>query len=80
MMSQKHTEARLEDAIEYCLIEQHGYRKGVPGHFDVERAVEPGALIAFIKSTQLKLRQSLETIFEFKKRTLVHFAVDQDLV
>ena len=53
-MSKKHTEDKLEDAIEYQFLELDRYQKGVSGDFDTERAMEPARVIAFIKQTQDK--------------------------
>ena len=50
----KHTEDRLEDAIEYQFIEKDCYKEGVSGGFDTERALEPARIIAFIEKTQEK--------------------------
>jgi type I restriction enzyme R subunit len=61
-MMKKHTEARLEDAIEYCMVEVHKYEKGSSSDFDVERALEPKRIIEFIKSTQLKTWKALEIV------------------
>ncbi|KHE91797.1 MAG: DEAD/DEAH box helicase, partial [Candidatus Scalindua brodae] len=58
----KHTEDRLEDAIEYQFIEKDCYKEGVSGGFDTERALEPARVIAFIEKTQTKLWQSLKAI------------------
>ena len=61
-MSKKHSEARLEEAIEHCLLNDHGYEKGQSSDFDVERALEPTAVIRFIKATQAKVLAGLEAV------------------
>ena len=58
----KHTEARLEDAIEHCLITDHSYEKGQSKDFDVERALEPARIIEFIKATQEKVWAGLVAV------------------
>lgn len=61
-MSKKHTEARLEDAIEYCLITEHGFIKGESSDYDAALALEPVRVIAFFKATQEKTWNALEAI------------------
>lgn len=61
-MTKKHTEARLEDAIEHCLAQQHHYDIGQSKDFDVERALEPARVIDFIKATQDKVWSGLVAI------------------
>ena len=58
----KHTEKQFEDAIEHCLIHEHGYTKGVSQDYDAVLAMEPERVICFIKSTQPKMWDALETI------------------
>lgn len=58
----KHTEDRLEDAIEYCLINEHHYKQGQSKDFDVEKAIEPARVIDFIKATQEKVWSGLEAV------------------
>ena len=58
----KHTEDRLEDAIEYQFLEKDCYAKGCSDEFDTERAIEPARVITFIEKTQSKLWQSLKGI------------------
>lgn len=48
----KYTELRFEEAIEYTLIEQGGYRKGDPSSFDVKKALFDVDVIEFISSSQ----------------------------
>ena len=57
-----HTEARLEDAIEYYLLNDGGYIKGDSKDFDPNRALEPQRIIGFIRETQEKHWASLFTI------------------
>lgn len=61
-MSKKHTEARLEDAIEHYLITQHGFVKGESSDYDASLALEPERLVAFFKATQEKIWNALEAI------------------
>ena len=58
----KHTEARLEDAIEHCLITDHSYEKGQSKDFNVEKALEPARIIEFIKATQEKVWAGLVAV------------------
>lgn len=62
MNRKKHTEARLEDAIEHHLINEGGYVQGVQADFDPVRALEPARVIAFIKETQPKQWRNLFAI------------------
>ena len=66
-----HTEERLEDAIEHCLIQQHGYQQGHSQDFDAQRAIEPQRVIDFIKATQAKVWAGLEAIHGEATRELV---------
>lgn len=61
-MAKKHTEDRLEDAIEHCLIQQHHYQVGQSDDFDTEKALEPGRVIDFVKATQAKVWGSLVAV------------------
>lgn len=54
-MNKKHTEDRLEDAIEHCLIDEHRYQQGQSKDFDVQKAIEPARVIDFIRATQDKI-------------------------
>mgnify|MGYP001550211803 CR=1 FL=1 len=58
----KHTENRLEDAIEYWLLNEHGYDKGASKDYDVEHALEPARVIKFIKETQEKVWNNLTAV------------------
>lgn len=58
----KHTEDRLEDAIEYQFIEHDCYQKGASEDFDTERAIEPVRVLTFIQNTQDKQWQALKGI------------------
>tara|TARA_Y100001973_G_C5204218_1_gene340251 strand:- start:1806 stop:4868 length:3063 start_codon:yes stop_codon:yes gene_type:complete len=58
----KHTEARLENAIEHCLIHEHHYQRGLSKDFDVEKAIESARVIEFIQSTQKNTWASLEAV------------------
>ena len=69
-MTRKHTEARLEDAIEDCLL-QHNYAQGQSKDFDVEAALEPVRVIAFIKATQEEMWQKLHATHGEKTEALL---------
>lgn len=58
----KHTEARLEDAIEHCLLHDHKYEQGQSKDYDVEKALEPTRIIEFIKDTQEKIWAGLTAV------------------
>lgn len=61
-MSKRHTEENLEAAIEGCLLTDHAYAKGQSGDYDVEKALEPLRVLAFIKATQEKLWSGLVAV------------------
>jgi type I restriction enzyme R subunit len=61
-MSKKHTEDKLEDAIEHHLLNTGGYVKGESKDFDAQRALEPVRVISFIRETQARHWQSLTGI------------------
>ena len=58
----KHTEDRLEDAIEHQFVEVDHYLKGSSDDFDADRAFEPARVLSFIQKTQSKLWDSLKSI------------------
>jgi type I restriction enzyme R subunit len=53
-------EKAFEDAIEHYLLTSAGYSKADPADFDLERCIDPGLFISFIKETQPKEWQYLE--------------------
>ncbi|MCR6106872.1 type I restriction endonuclease subunit R [Salipaludibacillus agaradhaerens] len=57
----KKNEKALEDVIEAYLLEDSGYTKGFPSNFDAELALDPPTVISFIKATQPKEWQKLES-------------------
>jgi len=61
-VSKKHSEQRLEQSIEYHLIEKDGYVKGSSDDFDTKRALEPARVMAYIEATQKKSWQRLQAI------------------
>jgi len=61
-MNKKHTEAKLEDAIEHCLITQQGFSRGESKDYDTALALEPTRVIAFFKATQEKTWTALASI------------------
>ena len=58
----KHTEDRLEDAIEHQFMVADRYQKGSSTDFDTDRAFEPSRVISFIQNTQSKLWDTLKGI------------------
>ena len=70
-MRKKHTEERLEDAIEYELIDQGGYHKGDPNSYDKERALFPQEVLAFIQKTQPKVWEGLKAIHKEKTEKVI---------
>lgn len=78
-MSKKHTEAKLEEAIEHCLIMQHGYHKGESKDFDPVLGLEPARVIAFLQSTQDKPWKTLEAIHGTATEKIVLEALAKEL-
>ena len=82
----KHTEARLEDAIIDHLATQGGYtfvdyREGeAKDRYDKARALDPALVLGFIQATQEKLWDSLKAIHkaETDKVVLDHLAKELD--
>lgn len=46
------TERTFEQEIEWCLINENGYRKGDPAAYSRELAIDTAAVITFVKDTQ----------------------------
>lgn len=67
----KHTEERLEDAIEHSLLTKQGYENGESKDYDPVRALEPKRVINFIKLTQEKVWRALEAIHKDETEKLV---------
>lgn len=67
----KHTENRLEDAIVDSLASSSGYVLGRSEDFSAERALEPGRVLEFLKSTQPKAVQSLQSIHGDQTDTVI---------
>lgn len=78
-MSKKHTEARLEDAVEHCLITRHGFIKGEPSDYDASLALEPARIIAFFKATQEKIWNALAAIHGVAAEKMVLDALVKEL-
>ncbi len=57
-----HTEYAFETAVEESLSSSGGYARGDSGSFDLERALFPGDILAFIQSTQPKEWAYLEGV------------------
>ncbi len=58
----KHTEIRFEEAIEQTLIATGGYVKGDPTTYDIDKALFPQDVIAFISETQSKKWETIQQI------------------
>ncbi len=58
----KHTEIRFEEAIEKHLLEQGGYTKGNAKTYDIEKALFPEDIIAFISETQKSKWEALQKV------------------
>lgn len=58
----KHTEIRFEEAIELSLIDKGGYTKGNAKSFDMDKALFPKEVIAFISETQNDKWQALQKV------------------
>ncbi|MEO0776450.1 MAG: type I restriction endonuclease [Bacteroidota bacterium] len=57
-----HTEDTFEAAIEMALIEDGGYVKGDPQHYDAKRALDPATLFNLIHTTQASKWEKLAKI------------------
>lgn len=69
----KHTEIRFEEAIEKHLVEKGGYTKGHAKAYDMERALFPQDVIAFISETQKSKWEALQRILGDRTvETLIH--------
>lgn len=75
----KHTEIRFEEAIEYALLGKGGYKKGEPKSYDMEKALFPQDVIAFIKATQLKKWEGLEQILSDRSETTLIYDLTKEL-
>lgn len=60
-MSRIYDEESFEDAIEAHLLQHGGYEKLPSAHFDAERGFFPDTVISFVKETQPKRWDALET-------------------
>ncbi|MBN1988034.1 MAG: type I restriction endonuclease subunit R [Bacteroidales bacterium] len=68
----KHTEIRFEEAIEQSLITNGGYTKGNPKNFDIEKALFPKDVVAFISETQKSKWEALQKVVgERSEETLI---------
>ncbi|WP_257296932.1 type I restriction endonuclease [Endozoicomonas sp. YOMI1] len=70
-MKKKHTEDRLEDAIEFELIHQGGYQKGNPEDYDREQALFPEQVLSFIQTTLPKPWKALQAIHKSDTKKVV---------
>lgn len=61
-MAQMHTEIKFEEAIEEKLITHGGYTKGDPSTYDIDKALFPSDVIAFISETQSKKWKAFQQI------------------
>lgn len=78
-MNKKHTEAKLEDAIEHCLITQQGFSKGESKDYDAALALEPARVMAFFKATQAKTINALASIHGATTEKIVLDALVKEL-
>jgi len=78
-MNKKHTETKLEDAIEHCLITQHGFSRGESKDYDTALALEPVRVIAFFKATQEKTWTALASIHGAETERIVLDALVKEL-
>jgi len=62
----KHKEIRFEEAIEQELIASGGFTKGDAKAYDLELALFPKDVISFLKQSQAKKWESLQTILADK--------------
>jgi len=58
-MSKKHTEERLEDAIEYQFIENDCYQKGASDDYDPARALEPARVIKIVREALIWAKEKV---------------------
>lgn len=69
----KHTEIRFEEAVEQSLINSGGYTKGDPKAYDIEKALFPKDVIAFVAATQPNRWQSMQLLLgDRAKETLIY--------
>ena len=66
-----HRERAFETSIEHTLLTKGGYALGDPSTFDRERAIFPADFIAFLKTTQPDLWQSLEKLHGTSTETIL---------
>jgi type I restriction enzyme R subunit len=66
-MSKKHTEIRFEEAIEEFLVSTKQYEKGDPKDYDVETALFPQDVFAFLEKSQSKY---LDAVKELRKERI----------
>lgn len=66
MASGKHTEIRFEEAIEQELITSGGFAKGDAKAYDLELALFPKDVVSFLKQSQTKKWEGLQTILTDK--------------
>jgi len=78
-MNKKHTEAKLEDVIEHCLITQQGFSRGESKDYDTALALEPTRVIAFFKATQEKTWNALASIHGAETERIVLDALVKEL-
>lgn len=78
-MTKKHTEERFEDALEYELITNGGYQKGIAAQFDKARAMDSATVIGFIKTTQPKHWQALQAIHQERLEKVVLDELEKEI-
>jgi type I restriction enzyme R subunit len=62
-MSKKHTEIRFEEAIEEFLVSTKQYEKGDPKDYDVETALFPQDVFAFLEKSQSKYLDAVKEYY-----------------
>ena len=80
-MINKHTEERLEDAIEAALVGDgnSSYENGSSGDYDPELGLEPQAATEFIRATQATKWDGLEAIHGAETNKMVLAALTKHL-
>lgn len=74
-----HTELDFENDIEAALLTKGGYTKGDPGSYDAERALFPAETVAFVKATQPKLWEYLESLHKDKSASVLTDSLSKEL-
>ena len=70
-MPGRHTEGAFESGIEEHLVTSGGYARGDRAAFDVERCIDAGTLLAFVRETQPKEWEYLQNLQKEKAETIL---------